>query len=266
METNLNTTESELKPIFTKLDLEKFTNPSFKNERSIRFVCISDTHSSADKITIPDGDVLIFSGDFTYSGQPAEVEKFKNFLKSVPHKQKIMIAGNHDKTFDMDKYTKLKNHRKFGNLLPEKVEDFKNSFFEGVEGLHYLENSSANVYGYEIYGSPFTPIYFNMAFQKFEGKLKEIWKEIPDKTDIVVTHGPPKFIGDYTVSEIHAGSLSLLNEIQKRIKPKYHIFGHIHEGYGVYQDENTTYINCAIMNVKYFPKNLPIVFDLPIRL
>ena len=149
------------------------------------------------------------------------------------------------------------------NVLPENFEDFINSFKEGVDGLFYLENSSINLFGYEIYGSPYTPTFYDWAFMQPDDKLIHIWKQIPDKVDILITHGPPKYIGDLTNQNIYAGSLSLLKEVQKRIKPKYHIFGHIHEGYGVYHDNCTTYINCSIMNVRYNPKNLPIVFDLP---
>jgi Icc-related predicted phosphoesterase len=262
METNINSTNYSPTSLITKLEIENFKNPNPKNDNYIRFVCISDTHTSADEIKIPEGDVLIFSGDFTYSGKLSEVEKFKSFLSSIPHKYKVMIAGNHDLSFDKVKYHNLRKHPKLKMVYPESIEDFKNSFIKGVDGLIYLENSSINLFGYNIYGSPYTPIYQNWAFMKPDRDLLEIWKDIPDNTDILITHGPPKFIGDFD-RDIYAGSLTLLQEIQNRIKPKYHIFGHIHEGYGVYSDGITTFINCAIMNVDYNPENSPLVFDLP---
>lgn len=48
----------------------------------VRFVCMSDTHSNAEAFMerIPDGDVFLHAGDFTYTGQVAEVEKFNKFL------------------------------------------------------------------------------------------------------------------------------------------------------------------------------------------
>lgn len=255
--------ESSNIPNIKRLNIDKFINPHTKDINTIRFVCISDTHNYANNLKIPEGDILIFSGDFSYTGKPKEVENFKNFLSSLPHKYKVVIAGNHELTFDKEKYRKLRNNPNMKSLLPEKFEEFITSFTEGVEGLYYLENSSINLYGYEIYGSPYTPMFFNMAFMKPDDKLGEIWEKIPENTDILITHGPPKYIGDLTNHNINAGSMTLLNEVQKRIRPKYHIFGHIHEGYGVYYDDITTYVNCAIMNVEYYPENLPIVFDLP---
>ena len=263
MGNNINSTNYSPTSLITKLEMGNFNNPNPKKDDTIRFVCISDTHTSADEIKIPEGDVLIFSGDFSYSGKLSEVEKFKSFLLSIPHKYKVVIAGNHDLSFDKIKYQNLRKHPKLKMVYPESNEDFKNSFINGVEGLIYLENSSINLFGYNIYGSPFTPIYYNWAFMKPDSDLVAIWKEIPDDTDILITHGPPKFVGDLTYRNIYAGSLTLLEEIQQRIKPKFHVFGHIHEGYGVYSDGATTFINCAIMNVDYNPVNSPIVFDLP---
>jgi len=45
---------------------------------------------------LPDGDILIHTGDFTVSGQANEVKDFIKFLDAVPHKHKIVVAGNHD--------------------------------------------------------------------------------------------------------------------------------------------------------------------------
>ena len=53
---------------------------------------------------------------------------------------------------------------------------------------------------------------------------------IPDDTDILVTHTPPVGFGDLCCTGVRAGCVELLNSVQRRIKPKYHIYGHIHEG------------------------------------
>lgn len=229
-------------------------------EGLVRFVCISDTHAFTDNLEIPKGDVLIHAGDFTRIGLPDEVRKFNTFLKNLPHKYKVVIAGNHDITFDKEKCSTVINDTST-NITIDQLEQLRNS----LEDVIYLENSSTNIYGYEIYGSPYSSIFLNWAFMKDEEGLSKIWKSIPDTTDILITHGPPKFIGDITSDDINAGSQSLLEEVQKRIKPKYHIFGHIHEGYGIYTDNTTTFINCSIMDENYDPTNEPIVFDLPIK-
>lgn len=53
---------------------------------------------------------------------------------------------------------------------------------------------------------------------------------IPSDTDILVTHTPPVGHGDLCCSGVRAGCVELLSTVQNRVKPKYHVFGHIHEG------------------------------------
>ena len=50
-------------------------------KKNIRIVVISDTHTKHYKMTIPDGDILIHAGDFTYGGKTAEIRGFIDFLK-----------------------------------------------------------------------------------------------------------------------------------------------------------------------------------------
>lgn len=110
-------------------------------------------------------------------------------------------------------------------------------------------------------------------------ELLQKWNLIPEDTDILVTHTPPIGHGDLVCSNIRAGCVDLLNVVQQRIKPKYHVFGHIHEGngirysnsiyntripfvdYGVSTDGKIIYVNGSICDINYMPNNLPIVFD-----
>lgn len=50
----------------------------------------------------------------------------------------------------------------------------------------------------------------------------------------------------------------------RRVRPLYHVFGHIHEGYGMWTDGTTAFINASTCNIKYKAENGPIVFDLPL--
>ncbi len=184
--------KSEIKLIDTKLT---FKDPAFySNKRNyIRIVCISDTHTHTDDLIniIPDGDVFIHAGDFSYSGQPREIEKFKSFLKSLPHPKKVFIAGNHDITFDKERYEGLK--MRFKLKLPlDQIDIFK--WFDESDNVIYLEDSSVELYGYKFYGSPYSLKYYNWAFMKSDDNLKVIWNKIPDETDILITHGPPLYI------------------------------------------------------------------------
>jgi len=46
-----------------------------------------------------------------------------------------------------------------------------------------------------------------------------------------MTHGPPLGHGDQIPSGLYVGCSDLLKAVKKRVKPKYHVFGHIHEGW-----------------------------------
>ncbi|PVD25769.1 hypothetical protein C0Q70_13429 [Pomacea canaliculata] len=94
--------------------------------------------------------------------------------------------------------------------------------------------------------------------------LLEKWNMIPSQTDIVMTHGPPLGHGDLCLGGLRAGCAELLKTIQVRVKPRFHIFGHIHEGYGVTSDGFTKFINASTCNLMYKATNPPIVFDFPI--
>ena len=86
-------------------------------------ICISDTHTNT--IDVPNGDVLIHSGDLTNAGTVQEIQAQLDWLASLPHREKIVIAGNHDSYFD----TKSRKWEDKNKRL-----DFK--------GIHYLENKS----------------------------------------------------------------------------------------------------------------------------
>ncbi|KAF9368059.1 hypothetical protein CPC16_005753, partial [Podila verticillata] len=87
------------------------------------------------------------------------------------------------------------------------------------------------VEGYRIWASPWQPEFWEWAFNEVRGKLKDIWKHIPEDTDILMTHGPPKYHGDIVPEnkELHVGCGELLERL-KLVRPLYHVFGHIHQG------------------------------------
>ena len=76
-----------------------------KNKRKI--VCISDTHTHTSDFSLPPGDILIHAGDFSKTGLPEEVATFNDFLSKQPFAYKIVIAGNHDLTFDNANYPEV---------------------------------------------------------------------------------------------------------------------------------------------------------------
>ena len=222
----------------------------------MKFVCISDTHEKHWDIEVPDGDVLIHSGDFTFQGDPKRVADFNRWLGTLPHRHKIVIAGNHDRSFQN---------------YPEVVKPM-------LTNCIYLQDSMIELNGIRIYGSPWQPWFGGWAFNLKRGEeIAKKWKLIPDEVDILVTHGPAHGILDQVqiggkfdglAGEIdggivghgpHVGCQDLLRRIQQ-INPRFHICGHIHSGYGEKTVLQTHYINASILNEEYEITNSPIVF------
>jgi len=233
-----------------------------KPKGATRFVCLSDTHTKHKELIVPDGDVLLHAGDFTYTGTINEVESFAKWFGELPHPHKLIISGNHEVTFDHPEYYNefWKNfHIKSGKENAKKVKEIISMSDKWI----YLEDTECKINNLRIFGSPWQPEFCNWAFNVKRGPdIRKKWKAIPNGIDILITHGPPKGHGGNTFDGTDAGCEDLLNEIQTRIKPMVHIFGHIHEGYGVTKDKNTTFINASNCTLKYKPSNVPIVFDI----
>jgi len=189
---------------------------------------ISDTHNGHKKLVLPNADILIHSGDFTSMGHEHEVKAFlKWFSKVGDFKYRIFIAGNHDWLFDTSKGLAK-------SLIPS--------------NLIYLEDDGVEVLGLNIYGTPVSPVFFDWAFMKEEFRLKDHWEAVPDDTDILITHCPPKGILDFVGCD-YTGSSTLYYEVTNRIKPLVSVFGHIHDKHGVIEFDGTHYINACNANV-----------------
>ena len=118
-------------------------------------------------------------------------------------------------------------------MLENAVENVSstNAVKEELTNCLYLQDSKTEVFGLKIYGTPWQPKFCGWAFNLDRGHaLMEKWDQIPDDTDILITHTPPVGYGDLCSTGIRAGCVELLTSVQQRIKPKYHIYGHIHEG------------------------------------
>ncbi|KAM3133384.1 hypothetical protein pb186bvf_014545 [Paramecium bursaria] len=228
--------------------------------KELQIVCISDTHGSI--IPLPEGDILIHCGDFTNVGEGPEIVKFANWMKSLKNQFKhiIVIAGNHDMVLDIDEQERLKPR-----MRSQKQYDSKEYIQILKESCTYLVNESIIVEGIKIWGSPYSLEFCNWGFQIFPEHAAKLWAQIDQDSDIVVTHGPPKGFGDKVCyNNQNVGDIDLLNRILN-IKPKYHLFGHIHEGYGQWEYEGINFINCSINTFKYKPTNKPIVIQFPVK-
>ena len=201
----------------------------------MRIVCISDTHQQ--RVAVPDGDVLIHAGDLTWEGEPIALMHAFGWLDMLPHKHKIVIAGNHD----------------FG---------FYQVYNYQGHGFTALHNSGIEIDGVKFWGSPYTPRYGGWDFMHERGEsMRRVWESMPEKVDVLITHGPPMGILDRTPSGIHAGCEELLVAVG-RVKPKLHVFGHIHGGYGRVDKDGATFVNASICDEDYLPKNPAVVVEL----
>ncbi|KAI2665519.1 Metallophosphoesterase domain-containing protein 1 [Labeo rohita] len=116
-----------------------------------------------------------------------------------------------------------------------------------------------------LFSSAGQPWYYGWGFNLPRGQaLLDKWNQIPDSTDILLTHCPPLGFLDWVPRKMQrVGCMELLNTVQRRVQPKLHVFGHIHEGYGMMTDGTTTFVNASACTVNFQPMNAPIVFDLP---
>ncbi|KAG8271620.1 Metallophosphoesterase mpped2 [Homalodisca vitripennis] len=245
-----------------------------------RVVCMSDTHSltSHIKFDVPEGDIFIHAGDFTKCGGLDEVVDFNNWIGGLPHKHKVVIAGNHELSFDHTFTHPLSHSPSDGSRGGSIVDQIptlgmpRDNIAEAVKMQNikdcltnciYLQDEVVTLYGLKIYGTPWQPEFCKWAFNLPRGEAcLQKWDAIPDDTDILVTHTPPIGHGDLCCTGVRAGCVELLSTVQQRVKPKYHIFGHVHEGYGVSSDGKIIYVNASTCDINYLPNNPPIVFDI----
>lgn len=202
-----------------------------------RIVCISDTHGLHRKVQLPPGDVLVHAGDITRRGTLRELADFARWLGEQDYEKIVVIAGNHDRCFERS---------------PEQ----SRRLIERV--AVYLEDESFIYRDLRFYGTPWQPRFFNWAFNLPRGApLAEKWAQIPEDTDVLVSHTPPHGMLDRTRFGQHVGCESLVDAVA-RVSPALHVFGHIHEGYGVRMQRGVMSINASSCTVRYEPVNPPI--------
>lgn len=202
----------------------KITMKPPKNEiptDKVRVVCMSDTHSlqSGMRHDIPDGDIFIHAGDFTRCGGKDEIIEFNQFLETLPHKHKLIIAGNHELSFDSTFAHPMAEanvggsgrckHGDVGVSILDEIPTLgntKESLNEAVKTENvrqyltnciYLEDNAVELYGLKFYGTPWQPEFCRWAFNLPRGKAcLEKWDLIPEDCDVLITHTPPVGHGD----------------------------------------------------------------------
>jgi len=219
---------------------------------TLSVVALSDTHGMHEKMRrpVPDGDVLVHAGDFCGHGSIDEVVAFARWMGAFPHRHKLAVPGNHDRPVE------------------ESPHDCR-ALFAG-EGIRLLLGETVEIEGFRFFGSPYTPTFLNWHFMRDRGEaIRAEWEAIPNRADVVITHGPAYGHGDLCPPwrgepPRHVGCFELLARLRV-VRPAFHVFGHIHEGYGVtISDEipGTTFLNASICTEAYRPENAPHGFTL----
>lgn len=201
----------------------------------MRLLHLSDTHNfHRQLIDLPKADMIIHSGDMSMVGTSNEVLDFIEWFSELDYKYKIFIGGNHD--FSLEG----KNPNTIQGFLPE--------------NCYYLCNSGVTIEGVKYWGVPF------FFADDVSGDYFKMITQIPNDTEILITHRPPLGVLDYA-DNLSYGCPDLLDAIST-IRPQYNLFGHIHDSYGIEKSKHTTFINAAIVDANYQLLNEPFVFDI----
>jgi len=221
----------------------------------MRIVCISDVHGKWKKLTIPECDLLISAGDYSFTGETHMVRDFHKWLDDQPAKNIISVQGNHEK------------------WVEKNFDLAKQMAKEVCPAVHFMEEGLVEIDGIKIWCSAISKFFCNWAYNRYPGEdIQKHWDKIPTDVpiDIIVTHGGcygildevMRFNGQKCEYEIeHTGCPQLLKKVLE-IKPKLFVCGHIHEAYGTKVVDGITFVNASICDEHYKPINSPIMITI----
>ena len=200
----------------------------------MRILHLSDTHGHHRALTdLPLADIIVHSGDVGFAGTESEFTDFVDWFANLDYPHKVLVGGNHDSYMEEEDLDQIQK------LLPN--------------NCHYLFHSGVTIEGLKFWG---VPLYIS---ENISGVYFDLIKKIPSGTDVLVTHQPPYGILDKS-GPINFGCNDLL-DVVSTIRPKYHLFGHIHDAYGIEKTEHTTFANASIADENYELKNKAFVFE-----
>lgn len=232
----------------------------------MKIATMSDVHGKYDEMIeyggLPEADLLLMAGDllpnFSYGGKydgGIQCGYIKQVFNPMLQKWKddgkfreiVVVAGNHDWAF----------------------QHYTEQCREMLTAAIYLQDEMFEFEGIKIWGSPWQPWFYDWAFNfpnhhhnaaRARAHARETWEMIPDDTEILVTHGPPKGILDECMDGQKVGCDWLVERIQSLPNLLMHVFGHIHWSYGQQNIDGLLYINTAICAENYRPENqIPVI-------
>jgi len=243
----------------------------------LRIVCLSDTHEKHNKIDVPPGDVLIIAGDillinrhFSTAYSLSKLENVAQWMQAQPHQHKIIIGGNHDLVIETagvdqvreifsrfgciyleDNGVKINCNRTTAKERSTSVDSETKTSSTSSKNNDEGEDKEEPSITLSVYGSPTSR--GHSANDAFQSHVDERLAKIKSAgcCDILVTHGP------------------LSSKVVKTIAPLIHVYGHVHERYGIRsirfdnRKQNIVSVCASIMDGRYHPSHSPIVVDIP---
>ncbi|WP_442511911.1 metallophosphoesterase [Novipirellula sp. SH528] len=214
---------------------------------------ISDTHNEHLGLQVPEVDMVIHCGDESTDGNAStnepEARRFFDWYSGLNIATKVFVPGNHSTAVAQ-------------GLI--RADDYPD--------IRFLIHDSMQCDEIKLFGSPYTPQFHDWAYMKKRGQLDLVWQSVPEDVDILITHGPPKGVLDLThdmdsKALIQVGCTALRHHVEKRIKPKIHAFGHLHDekgisNYGIFTRGATQFINCSCCNLSAILKNNGFVIEI----
>lgn len=185
-------------------------------------------------------DLLIFAGDLQANQQTDYGYEFIKWFHKLKYPKKILVFGNHDGFYR--KTMEYAEKKKYNEII-------------------FLFDETTVIDGIKIFGSPHSVEFGSWWFMMKDEELADVWKNIPDDVDILITHAPPYGILDNTCDGFFTGSKTLLQRISELKNMKYHIFGHIHESYGTKAIDGKLFMNVSLLDEMYYLVNNPLIFE-----
>jgi predicted phosphohydrolase len=186
---------------------------------------------------VPDGDVFVHAGDLCRHGDLDELETAADWIAGLPHRHKIIVAGNHDWAFVHE---------------PARARSL-------FATMTYLQDAELAIDGVRFWGSPWQPAFHDWAFNLPRGEpLAAVWRKIPPGIDVLITHGPPEGIGDRSLMGGRAGCADLRRRLAE-VTPRLHLFGHIHQDGGLWQEGVTACVNVTTWECERRPTVIDLI-------
>lgn len=186
------------------------------NYKGKEIVVISDTHGYHNDLIIPKVDIIIHCGDICTDGNLSQIKDFLHWYGALDIPNKLLLSGNHDFTYPL--ISEIEWSEFFGNI-PKGIISMDGNKIISIDGI--------------TIGALEQGFLFQTSFESFTERI-----------DILVSHEPP-----FGVLDNGFGCPDLLDYVMSK-RPKYHFFGHIHEGAGRLTKDDTTFVNVCDYDVQ----------------